>query len=97
MKYIKEYEEADNRKEFIRLLLVRYSHIKSSTALRRYYDVKKHIKENVVGDMYKPTQTKLLMIEDMKKLGYPTDNYALKNHGFRLGEINWLRAEGLIK
>ena len=97
MKYLKEYEEADNKKEFIRILLVRYNHIKASTAQRRYYDLKKFAKETVVGDISQPGDIKLLMLEDMKKMNFRINEIELKKHGFTFGEINWLKQEGLFK
>jgi 5'-3' exonuclease len=103
MKYKNEYKRTGNREEFVELLVK--NGIRKNTAIRRFYDMRKlfgkqdnintpillHKQENVENDMiYKPSRTKLLMFEDMKRLNKKTTIEYLKRYGFTIEEINWL-------
>lgn len=46
----------------------------------------KYSKEEIT----KPTQMKLLQIDDMKRMGYKLTRYFLTKYGFTNDEINWL-------
>ena len=99
MRYEKEYIEVDNKKEFIRLLLVKYNNIKATTATRRFYELQQKLgkKVLVVGDKREPSIIKKLMIEDMKRMKINITPQLLKNHGFSYDELNWLKSQGVFK
>ena len=53
MKYEEEYKLSNNKEEFMKLLLKNYKNIKQSTALRRFYDLRKQFEATVGDDRFK--------------------------------------------
>lgn len=100
MKYRKEYEIARSKDEFINAVLRDYK-VKKSTAVRRYYDLKKKLggaRKIVLGRTddsliipVKPNYFRLLMFDDMKRhIHYDIISH-LRQYGFKPGEIKWLK------
>lgn len=46
--------------------------------------------EAILGEKQQPNQIKLLMLDDMKRMGYKITRQSLFKHGFNHDEINWL-------
>jgi hypothetical protein len=103
-----EYNSIQSKEQFIELLLKKYSNIKKSTAERRYYELKKAVKEKTISVINKPLwrynhqqkekphDLKILIAKDMVRLGIKYDRDYFQRHGFNGLEINWLVDEGII-
>ena len=105
-RYINEFNSVSSKKEFITLLLKKYPKLKKETAIRRYYDCKKIVLQNIsvkpliwkysMKEKEKPHPLKLIMIKDMIRFNMKINREYLQQHGFNNMEINWLVDEGLI-
>lgn len=103
MKYDKEYKITNNKYKFIQLLLSKYP-IKPATAERRYYELRKKYKDSKKTKPYtppihpdevvKPSHTRFLELEDMKRMNVPLTKKNLMRYGFLEYEINWLVEHG---
>lgn len=98
MKYEKEYLNTRTKKEFVSLVIRRYKKIKKTTAIRRFYDMKKKFGvQNPKYELYekeRPNILKMIQIDDMKRLNFAINRITLKKYGFSELEINWLEDEG---
>jgi len=107
-KYLVEYNSIQTKNQFIDLLLKKYPNIKKSTAERRYYELKKAVKEKTTIVITKPIwkynhqekemphALKIITAKDMVRLGIKYDRKYLQSHGFNDLEINWLVDDGII-
>ena len=100
MKYEKEYKETEDKKTFIRLAMRRYKRITKSTAVRRYYDMRKKLGPQVPKYeshlKQKPHQLKMLQFKDLKEYNIIITRKVLTTYGFNEFEINWLEDEGMF-
>lgn len=99
MLYENEYIGTRNKKEFTKLVMKRYSHLKESSVERRFYDCKKILgkqKETKYPDEEKkePAHLKMIVFNDMKRFGKKTDRDILLKYGFNDYEVNWLDDKG---
>lgn len=105
MKYKQEYLSTKSKEEFINLLLNRYSHLKRTTAFRRFYDLKKIygtqeqikiIREPIYDseEKSKPGIMRMMLFNDIKKYRIKITREYLRKYGFTPIEINWLIDEG---
>lgn len=96
-KYFNEYKQSNNKEEFVKLLLSKYKDIKKQTALRRWYDFKIIVDEEVLAYVEECHPLKLLTLQDMIKYKQKITREYLKKYGFNDGEINWLIYNKFIK
>lgn len=112
-KYEDEYKEAKgDKKKFVKILLQRYK-LKPQSARRRFYDhkdvkpkkkkvIKNYEEEITLNKNYEnrpvePNRMKMLMLQDMKQMGYNTNREFLRTYGFSALEINWLEEHKFIE
>jgi hypothetical protein len=94
MIYEEDYAKATSKQEFVNILVNKYP-IKKTTALRRYYDLRKNL-GLISGMKYeddekiKPSHFMMIQLEDMKLYNYNIDRKLLNRYGFSVYEINWL-------
>lgn len=98
MKYELEYKNTTNKKEFINVMLKKYKKLKLATANRRYYDLRKKYKTQLIikYPVYEkeiPQQLKLLNLNDMIKYGNKITRKMLYTYGWNYYEVNWLEEE----
>lgn len=67
MKYENEYKQTETREAFIRSVLLIYKHIKLSTVVRRYYDLRKAFGKQMPIALYEKQNQKNVLVTNMNE------------------------------